>query len=39
MGEGGGGGGISEIISRDVDGLDTGDGAFLGGGDSFLEGA
>lgn len=36
MGEGGGGGGISQIVSGDVDGLDGGDGAFVGGGNTLL---
>jgi hypothetical protein len=36
--EGGGGGGISQIISGHVDGLDGGDGTLLGGGNSLLEG-
>jgi peptide chain release factor 1 len=36
MGEGGGGSRISQIISRDVDGLDGGDGSLLGGGDTLL---
>jgi peptide chain release factor 1 len=35
--EGGGGGGISQIISGHVDGLDGGDGTLLGGGNSLLE--
>ena len=36
--EGGGGGGISQIISGHVDGLNGGDGTLLGGGNSLLEG-
>ena len=36
MGEGGSWGRISQIIGRDVDGLHTGDGALLSGGDSLL---
>jgi hypothetical protein len=31
VGEGGGGGGVSQVVSGDVDGLDTGDGSLLGG--------
>ena len=38
MGEGGGGGGIGQIVSGHVDGLDRGDGTLLGGGDSLLHG-
>ena len=34
--EGGGGRGISQIVSRDVDGLDGGNGTLLGGGNSLL---
>lgn len=34
--EGGGRGGISQIVSRHVDGLDRGDGTLLGGGDTLL---
>lgn len=34
--EGGGGGRVSQIVSRDVDGLDGGDGTLLGGGDTLL---
>ena len=34
--EGGSGGRGSQVISRDVDGLDRGDGALLGGGDPLL---
>ena len=34
--EGGGRGGVSQVISRDVDGLDRGNGSLLGGGDSLL---
>jgi len=37
MSEGGSGGGIGQIISRHVDGLDGGDGAGSGGGDTLLE--
>ena len=36
MGEGGGGGRVSQIVSRDVDGLDGGNGTLLGGGDTLL---
>lgn len=36
MGEGGGGGGISQIISRDVNGLDGSNGTLLGGGNTLL---
>jgi len=36
MGEGGGGGGISKIVSRHVDGLDGGNGTLGGGGDTLL---
>lgn len=36
MGEGGGRGGIGQIIGRDVDGLDGGNGSLLGGGNSLL---
>ena len=36
MGEGGCRGRIGQIIGRDVDGLDRGDGAFLVGGDALL---
>jgi len=36
MGEGGGGGGISQIVSRYVDSLDGGNGTLGGGGDTFL---
>ena len=36
MGEGGGGGRISQIISRDVDGLDGGNGTLGGGGNALL---
>ncbi len=36
MGEGGGRGGISQIVSRDVNGLDRGNRALLGGGDTLL---
>ncbi len=36
MGESGGGGGVSQIVGRNVDGLDGGDGAFVGGGDTLL---
>lgn len=34
--KGGGRGGISQIVSRHVDGLDGGDGTLLGGGDTLL---
>ena len=34
--EGGGGRGIGQIISGDVDGLDGGNGTLLGGGNSLL---
>ena len=34
--EGGGGGGVSQVVSRHVDGLDRGNGALLGGGDPLL---
>lgn len=34
--EGGSGGGISQVVSGDVDGLDGGDGTLLGGGDTLL---
>ncbi len=37
--EGGGGGGISQIVGGHVDGLHGGDGALLGGGDTLLHGA
>ena len=37
--EGGGGGGVSEVISRHKHSLHGGDGAFLGGSDSLLHGA
>ena len=36
MGEGGGRGGICQVVGGHVDGLDGGDGAFLGGCDAFL---
>ena len=36
MSEGGGGGGVSQVVSWHVDGLDRGDGALLGGGDPLL---
>ena len=36
MREGGGGGRIGQIVSGDVDGLDGGDGTFLGGSNSLL---
>lgn len=36
MGEGGGGGRISQIVSRDVDGLDGSNGTLLGGGNTLL---
>ncbi|GMR43041.1 hypothetical protein PMAYCL1PPCAC_13236 [Pristionchus mayeri] len=36
MGEGGGRGGISKIVSRHVDSLDGGDGSLLGGGNTLL---
>jgi peptide chain release factor 1 len=36
MGEGGGGGRISQIISRDVDSLDGSNGSLLGGGNTLL---
>ena len=36
MGEGGGWGGICQIVSGHVDGLHRGDGALLGGGDTLL---
>ena len=36
MGEGGGGGRISQIVSRDVDGLDGGNGTLGGGGNALL---
>ena len=36
MGEGGGRGRISQIVSGHVDGLHGGDGTLLGGGDTFL---
>ena len=37
--EGGGGGGVSQVVSGHVDGLDRGDGALLGGGDPLLHAA
>mmetsp|Transcript_8345 Transcript_8345/g.16061 ORF Transcript_8345/g.16061 Transcript_8345/m.16061 type:complete len:394 (+) Transcript_8345:943-2124(+) len=37
MGEGGGRGGISQIIGRDIDGLDRGNGTLGGGGNTLLE--
>jgi hypothetical protein len=36
MGEGGGGGRVSQIVSRDVDGLDGSNGSLLGGGNTLL---
>lgn len=36
MGEGGGRGRVSQIVSRDVDGLDGGNGTLGGGGDTLL---
>ena len=36
MSEGGGGGGVSQVVSWHVDSLDRGDGALLGGGDPLL---
>jgi len=39
MGEGGGWGGVGKIISGHVDGLDGGDGSFLGCRDSLLKGS
>ena len=39
MGEGGGWGGVGQIVGGDVDGLDGGDGAFLIGGDALLHDA
>ena len=38
MSEGGGRGGISQIVSGHVDGLHRGDGALGGGGDTLLHG-
>ena len=37
MAEGGRRGGIGQIVRRDIDGLDGGDGTVLGGGDALLE--
>ncbi len=39
VGEGGGGSGVGEVVSRDVDGLDRRDRTFHGGGDALLQGA
>ena len=36
MGEGGGGGGIGQVVSGHVDGLHGGDGPLGGGGDTLL---
>jgi len=38
VGEGGGGGGVRQVIGRHVDGLHGSDGALLGGGNAFLQG-
>jgi len=35
--EGGGGSGVSQIVSGHVDGLHGGDGTLLGGGDTLLK--
>ena len=37
VGEGGGGRRVGQVVRRDIDGLEGGDGAFLGGGDAFLQ--
>ena len=37
VGEGGGGGGVGEVVGGDVNGLHGGDGALGGGGDAFLK--
>src|SRR5690606_3787558 len=37
VGEGGGGGGVGQVVRGDVDGLDGGDRALVGGGDALLE--
>ena len=37
MGEGGGRGRVGQIVRRHIDGLEGGDGAFLGRGDAFLQ--
>ena len=37
VGEGGGGGRVGQIVGGDIDGLEGGDGAFLGRGDAFLQ--
>jgi hypothetical protein len=37
VGEGVGGRGVGEVVGGDVDGLDGGDGALVGGADAFLE--
>ena len=37
MGEGGGRGGVGQVVRGHIDGLDGGDGAVLGGGDALLQ--
>merc|ERR1719471_767971 len=39
VGEGGGGGGVSQVVSGHIDGLHRCDGSLLGGGDTLLHGA